>query len=95
MAYQFGFGVIEMDLKTKADTVASRDDFVDFVRALRDDLSASPEEWQNATLADFLEALSGWVQDMDGYYENNRLPVPASPKWKNVAEMMLAAKYYE
>ena len=84
-----------MDLKTKVDSVGSRDDFVAFVDALRHDLAAHPEEWQNRTLDDFLEALSAWVQDMDGYYQNKRLPMPTSPNWKHVAEMMLAAKYYE
>lgn len=84
-----------MDLKNKVDSVESRDDFVEFVDALRHNLTANPDEWQNRTLYDFLEALSAWVQDMDGYYQNNRLPAPTSPNWKNVAEMMLAAKYYE
>lgn len=84
-----------MDLNNKADVVSSRDDFVKFVDALRHDLAAHRAEWQNATLDKFLEALSGWVQDMDGYYLNNNLPVPTSPNWKNLAEMMLAAKYYE
>lgn len=84
-----------MDLKQKVDAVDSRDDFVEFIGALRHDLSARPEDWQNPTLDGFLEALAAWVQDMDGYYRNNRLPVPSTPNWKNVAEMMLAAKYYE
>ncbi len=84
-----------MDLKKKADAVDSRDDFVEFISALRHDLTARPEDWQNPTLDGFLEALAAWVQDMDGYYQNNRLPVPCAPNWKNVAEMMLAAKHYE
>ena len=84
-----------MNLKNEVDAVSSRDDFVKFVDALRQDLSIHPADWQNATLSDFLEALSAWVQDMDGYYLNNQLPIPTSPEWKNLAEMMLAAKYYE
>ena len=78
-----------------ADSVGSRDQFVDFLVALRKDVVTHPEEWQNKTLDEYLEALSAWVQDMDGYYRNNNRPVPASPDWKNVAEMMLAAKHYE
>ena len=95
MASQFEFEVNEMDLKTKVNLIESRDDFVTFIEALRYDVVAYPEEWQNQTLEDFLEALSAWVKDMDGYYQNNRLPVPTSLTWKNFAEMMLAAKYYE
>ncbi|QDQ25894.1 hypothetical protein FNU76_05750 [Chitinimonas arctica] len=84
-----------MDLKLKTDTVSSRDDFIEFVDALRLDLSTNRTKWQNASLDDFLEALSAWVQDMDGYYLNNNLPIPTSPEWKTIAEMMLAAKFYE
>jgi len=84
-----------MDLKNTVDSVRSREDFVRFIVALRHDLAAHPEEWQHLTLDDFLESLFAWVQDMDGYYQNNNLPVPTTPNWKNVAEMMLAAKYYE
>jgi hypothetical protein len=84
-----------MDLNAKADSVNSRDHFVDFLNALRQDAITHPEEWQNKTLDEYLEALSAWVQDMDGYYENHDRPGPTSPSWKNLAEMMLAAKYYE
>lgn len=84
-----------MELKNEVQKINSRDDFIEFVNALRYDLSSRPEEWQNATLNDFLEALSAWVRDMDGYYINNNLPVPNLPSWRNFAEMLLAAKFYE
>ena len=84
-----------MDLGKRADAVMSRHDFAAFVDALRHDLAVHPEEWENPTLDTFLEALSAWVRDMDGYYRNKQLPTPQSPTWKSVAEMMLAAKVYE
>ena len=84
-----------MNLKSKTEKVISRDDFVNFVIALSEDFRVNPKEWQNRTLDAFLESLSAWVQDMDGYYENNHMPIPTTPDWKNLAEMLLAAKYYE
>lgn len=84
-----------MNLNSKLNSVESRDDFIAFIKALRNDLVSNPEEWENLTLSDFLESLSAWVQDMDGYYQNNSRPVPKSFGWKNLAEMLLAAKYYE
>lgn len=84
-----------MNMKTRVDAVVSRDDFVEFVKELRCNLAEHAEEWQNRTLDDFLEALSAWVQDMDGYYKNSGLPVPTVPTWKTLAEIVLAAKYYE
>jgi hypothetical protein len=32
---------------------------------------------------------------MDGYYKRKGIEATLSPSWKNLAEMMLAAKYYE
>jgi len=51
--------------------------------------TAAVEKSQSASHTEILtppEALSAWLQDMDEYYQNNRLPVPTSPNWKNVAE---------
>jgi hypothetical protein len=84
-----------VELRKKLDSIESRDALAEFINDLRKNLIANPEEWENSTLNEFLEALSAWVKDMDGYYINNQLQVPLSPSWKNVAEMMLAAKYYE
>lgn len=84
-----------MTLDNLAESVASRDDFAAFVDALRSDLSVHLAEWENQTLERFLEALSAWVRDMDGYYKNRQRPVPVTPNWRNVAEMLLAAKIYE
>lgn len=84
-----------MQLKSRAEAVASRADFSNFINALRLDLKHNPADWTNASLKDFLEALSAWVEDMDGYYQNNNLPIPEQPRWQTVAEMLLAAKYYE
>jgi hypothetical protein len=84
-----------VELRKKLDSIDSREALAEFINDLRKNLIDSPEEWENATLADFLEALAAWVQDMDGYYVNNKLQVPLSPSWKLVAEIMLAAKYYE
>lgn len=84
-----------MDLQSKVKAVETRDDFIEFIGALRLDLTTCPDDWQNPNLDGFLEALAAWVQDMDGYYQNNGLLVPLLPSWKSVAEMMLAAKHYE
>jgi hypothetical protein len=91
----FRYEESEMSLKEKVGAVTSKCDFVDFVNNLRADLNAHPKEWENNTLDRFLEALSAWTQDMDGYYENHHFPVPTSPSWRDLAEMLLAAKYYE
>jgi hypothetical protein len=76
-------------------SVNSREDFITFLEKLRANFLEHPDEWKNSSLEDFLEAMAAWVEDMDGYYENNELPVPVVPSWKSVAEMLIAAKIYE
>jgi hypothetical protein len=72
----------------------SREDFVEFVKALRKDFHDNPTSWENPTLERFLEALSTWVADMDGYYLNQNKPVPEQADWKVVADMFVAARVY-
>lgn len=76
-------------------SVCSRADFVAFVHRLSRDVRANPRSWENKDLGDYLEALAAWVEDMDGYYLHRGLPVPERPDWQNVAEMLMAAKFYE
>ncbi|EXT52998.1 hypothetical protein J812_3984 [Acinetobacter baumannii 25977_9] len=32
----------------------------------------STNQWENDNLADYLEGINSWVDDMDGYFENVR-----------------------
>ena len=78
---------------TSADpsSVATRDDFGDFLQAVLADYHASGKvEWENATLDRFLEALSAFslarIADDDGQ---------ESASWRLIAEMVAAATGYE
>lgn len=77
-----------MELKEMVDTVGSREEFAKFVAELRQNLIAHPEQWENRRLEDFLYAVESWVEDMDGYYLNHNLPVPVTPTWKTLAEVL-------
>ena len=84
-----------MNLIEHQNSICLREDFVAFVKALSKDLHDNPESWENDNLERFLEALSSWVEDMDGYYLNQGQSVPQQPDWKVVADMLMAAKMYE
>ncbi len=58
-------------------------------------LQQKPEERENRDLGSFLNAMAGWVEDMDGYYQNRSESVPDQPTWKTVAEILLASRVYE
>ncbi len=84
-----------MTLAEHHNSIRSREDFVAFVNALCKDLRDNPSSWENASLEGFLEALSAWVEDMEGYYANQGKPVPHQPDWRVAADMLMAAKMYE
>lgn len=77
------------------ENIDTQKQLAEFVRALRRDLQSHPGQWANTSLEGYLEGLAAWIEDMDGYYSNAKLPTPTHPTWKNVAEMLTAAKYYE
>ncbi len=49
------------------------------------------ENWENDSLDRFLEALSAWVNDSEGYYLNLGEPVPTQPSWQMIEDMFMAA----
>ena len=56
---------------------------------------APGNNWENQDIKSFLEAMAGWVEDMDGYYLNKGEKPPVTPTWKTFAEMLRAATIYE
>jgi len=84
-----------MKVHEMVDGIQSKEDLVRFIEALAGDLRAHPENWENDSLDRYLTALASWLTDSDGYYRNHGLKPPTSPTWKNVAEMLIAAKMYE
>lgn len=84
-----------MKIHEMVDGIRSKEDLVKFIEALAGDFRANRESWENDSLDRYLSALSNWLADSDGYYRNRGLEPPMSPTWKNVAEMLIAAKTYE
>lgn len=50
--------------------------------------------WENDTLASYLEAMAGWLEDCDGFYANQGRPLPTNP-WEILADALRAARIYE
>lgn len=85
----------ENDLLSQLESVESRTDLSNFVVALLEDFNKNKNEWENSNIPSFLEAMSGWIQDMDGYYKNHDKPFSEDQSWKIFAEILYAAKKYE
>ena len=84
-----------MDLDKMVEKIESREALVDFLEVLLADLEENRSEWENDTLERYLDAMWGWLQDMDGWCRNLHIPVPEQPSWKLIGWILLAAKYYE
>ncbi|MED1915804.1 hypothetical protein P4V64_10840 [Bacillus thuringiensis] len=79
-----------MDLFEKRENVDSKDGLIEFIKALRHDLQVNPEEWENLSLAAFLEAMESWMEDtLDMEY------LPDQPEWKSLAAILYMGKIYE
>lgn len=84
-----------MELRARVELINSKEELAEFVVALREDLLAMPDEWENPTLEAFLEAMSAWILAMDNVYRNSGGEMPKSPSWKTFANILYASKIYE
>ncbi len=84
-----------MDATSVLESITSKEDLAELIDELRRDLVHNPGTWENVDLAAYLEALAGWIRDMEGYYEKRGELVPTTPTWKLLGEILLAARVYE
>lgn len=78
-----------------AREVDDRESFVRFLASMAADLKNNPKEWESRDLGSFLEAMGGWIEDMDGYYESQNLPQPRNINWAFMRDAFMAARIYE
>ena len=69
-------------------SIKTREDFLKFMKLFISTLDDRPTEY-------YLEALAGWVNDMDGYYKNAEKAVPDDINWDFIATMLYAGSIYE
>jgi hypothetical protein len=50
------------------------------------------EQWENKTIEDYLEAMSSYVEDIDGYYKNIDLKMV---NWKDFSDILKGNSIYE
>ena len=80
--------------------IKSRQDFVIFLNQLLTDYQNNSETWENKNLGDFLEALSRYAIDIEGYYQNTSkagagLIDANCATWRVFADMLQGATIYE
>ncbi|MBU1218202.1 hypothetical protein KKF34_17130 [Myxococcota bacterium] len=76
--------------------IRTRQDFSEFVSALRQELNNSERNWENDTIDSFLEAISAYTLDVEGYYKNKNIDLDANnPSWRVFADILRGASIYE
>ncbi|WP_340377820.1 hypothetical protein U5640_24025 [Streptomyces sp. SS7] len=77
------------------DEVTSREELVAFIAQLRDDFVERGDQWENATLDRFLDALTAWIDASPGWYRNFDQEMPPNGDWTLFARALSAAVVYE
>lgn len=78
------------------NNIADRQSFIRFVRELQQDFQQNGQHWENQNLDHFLEALAGYAEDIQEYYDNTNLGINADlPTWRVFADMLKGASIYE
>lgn len=83
------------NLTEVTNNIRDKKDFLNFLELLIGDLKNNRQEWENINLESYLEAVAGWTEDMEGYYQNINQPLPDNINWKIFADILMAAKIYE
>jgi len=84
-----------MELYKEIKKVSDKDQFTEFIGLLVKDFISNPDDWENRDIESFLEGIKSWVEDMEGYYENNNLPIPQNIDWNFLANLFYVGKLYE
>ncbi len=76
--------------------VTDRLSFIKFLVSLHQDFINNGQEWENKTLDGFLEALTRYTADIQGYYDNTNQNINADKaSWQVFADIIQGAKIYE
>ena len=50
---------------------------------------------ENISIQEYLESVSSWVEDMEGYYKNTNQEIPNNIKWDFIATLFYVGSIYE
>ena len=80
--------------------VTDRKTFIEFLELLKEDLKANKSHWENKTLDDFLDAMTSYSEDIQGYYDNRKSEIGEHinadiPSWRVFADILKGSRIYE
>ena len=69
-------------------SIRTKEDFLEFMKLFIPTI-------QESSVNHYLNALTAWTEDMDGYYKNAGRQVPADINWDFIAALLYAGSIYE
>lgn len=74
----------------------TRIEFIEFLKEFKKDLKLNSSNWENKTLEDFLEAMTAYTEDIQGYYDTMKLNIDSNKAtWENFKTILQGAAVYE
>lgn len=84
-----------MNIYTEIKNVQTKEELLRFLQMLANDRRSNEEEWESKSVEDYLLSIQSWIEDMNGYYENNNLEIPQNIDWNFIANIFYVGKIYE
>ena len=76
--------------------VVDRDSFVKYVDELLTDFNENGKNWENNQIESFIDGISAYAADIDGYYKNMNFDTSSEvPTWRLFAQILKGATLYE
>lgn len=73
-----------------------RQSFIKFIELLREDFLHNRDNWENKSIYEFLEALTRYTEDIQGYYDNTNQNINADiANWQTFADIFKGSVMYE
>ncbi|MGE8036290.1 DUF7660 family protein [Lysinibacillus sp. NPDC093692] len=84
-----------MDWYDIIENVSNKQQFLNFVNLLSADFLKNRDEWENKSIDEFLLGIEGWVESMEGFFENSGLETPENINWNFLSMVLYVGKIYE
>ena len=74
------------------NNVRTKNEFLNFLKSLNESYKNDPAMWTNKSIEDYLDALIGCVESMEGFYENQGDEMPTDINWSVFADLLDSAR---
>ena len=81
-----------MNIFDQIETVKDRNKFIEFLNLLAKDFEEKPQEWENATVPQYLQSIACWIEDSD---DRNGIGELDKLDYQELAKIFYVGKIYE